>query len=660
MTNQKRNIYLVQANHQFGNNVFLPYSVGLIQAYCQTIPEIAEAFEFQGFTYLRKDPDTIAKAMTNPSVLGISCYIWNWEWSKALAKAVKQNHPDCLIVMGGPQVPVRSMEFFAEHGYVDLLVHHEGETAFSDVLIESLNGTPDYTKINGLSVGMADGVCFQTPPSERLVDLENIPSPYLNGVFDSLMDGPYDFHASQETHRGCPYSCAFCDWGSAVFTKVRRISDERLKAEMSWFGKYQIELLYNCDANYGLFDRDQGLTEFLVQTKQQYGFPAQFRAAYAKNSDTKVFKLAKMLNDADMSKGVTLSLQSLNTDTLDKIRRSNIKSDTFRELINDYRREGIGTYTELIIGLPGESYDSFVDGIDQLLQAGQHEGLNMYLCNVLPNSEMGAPEYIEKHGIQFVTMPILHQHSSPSTDGIEEFNKIVVETNTMSREDFKRIFLLCWAIQSLHCLGLTQLIAIFLHNEAGLSYSRLYEDIISFAEANPTTLLGQQLIKVSKTVDDALEGQNWGEYKPEFGDILWPNEEASFLDFVCQKPQFYDELLSFFRQTTAKEYASIGPDLLEDLVSFQQYSIIGPHTPAASSFDTRFDLHDYFQGLENGTRCPIKKTSRTLTAATDMVFDGNLELYAQQMVWYGRKSRNRRAVILSEAQESAEDLTILA
>ena len=113
--------------------MFLPYSVGLIQAYCQTNPVINENFDFGELIYLRSDPET-AQNMENPAVVGISCYIWNWEWSKELAWAVKQRHPECLVVMGGPQVPSRSQGFFREHQYVDLLVYHEGEIAFSNIL----------------------------------------------------------------------------------------------------------------------------------------------------------------------------------------------------------------------------------------------------------------------------------------------------------------------------------------------------------------------------------------------------------------------------------------------------------------------------------------------------------------------------------------------
>ena len=38
----------------------------------------------------------------------------------------------------------------------------------------------------------------------RTQNLEVLPSPYVAGCFDYLMGEPYDFHASQETHRGCP------------------------------------------------------------------------------------------------------------------------------------------------------------------------------------------------------------------------------------------------------------------------------------------------------------------------------------------------------------------------------------------------------------------------------------------------------------------------
>ena len=60
--------------------------------------------------------------------------------------------------------------------------------------------------------------------------------------------------ASWETNRGCPFSCAYCDWGSATGSKQMGVfPQERLKEEMEWFSHHSIEYIFCCDANFGMF-----------------------------------------------------------------------------------------------------------------------------------------------------------------------------------------------------------------------------------------------------------------------------------------------------------------------------------------------------------------------------------------------------------------------
>ena len=47
--------------------------------------------------------------------------------------------------------------------------------------------------------------------------------------------------ASWETNRGCPFSCAYCDWGSATNSKVARMELDRVFAELDWFSKNKVE-----------------------------------------------------------------------------------------------------------------------------------------------------------------------------------------------------------------------------------------------------------------------------------------------------------------------------------------------------------------------------------------------------------------------------------
>jgi putative methyltransferase len=639
-----QNVALVQVNYRFGNNVFLPHSAGLIRAYCESIPEIADNFKFLDFVYLREDPTEIAQRLDAPKIVGISCYMWNWEWSKKLAEQVKTFHPDCLVVLGGPQVPAQPQDFFESTPYVDLVVHYEGEITFSEILREHLRANPDYSQVDGISVRGQDGQHIQTPGRARTQDLEVLPSPYVAGCFDYLMSETYDFHASQETHRGCPYSCTFCDWGSAVFTKIRQFSDERLYSELEWFGKNQIELLYNCDANFGLLNRDLALTQKMAETKKAFGFPQQFRAAYAKNSNLKVLEIAKILNDSGMNKGVTLSFQSMDDRTLEAIKRTNIKVQNLKELVGLYREEGIPTYSEIIMALPGETYESFADGIQKILEAGQHDGLNIYVCIVIPNSELADPAYIAEHGIKSVRMPVLLAHSSPSEDPIVEYYDIVVETKSLPQKDFKRIYLYSWIVQLGHCLGLTQYLALYSRHRGNISYKTFYESLLEFGRQHPETLMGQEVQSVSEVLDGAVQGGDWGVVLPRFGEIVWPTEEASFLNLVCDKRRFYEEISQFLDSLLSENGVakSTAEHDLSELVLYQEKMIIDPHTQPVTNLDLEFDFHGYFDSAYKGAASELKKNPNRLTITSDATFQGDLESYARTIVWYGRKANKFR------------------
>lgn len=90
-----------------------------------------------------------------------------------------------------------------------------------------------------------------------------------------------------------------------------------------------------------------------------------------------------------MNKGVTLSLQTLSEDAAAKVGRTNVSIKHYTELMRLYNAEDIPTYTELILGLPGENYTSFANGLDNLLNAGQHHSVYVHNCEWLPCSVMG-------------------------------------------------------------------------------------------------------------------------------------------------------------------------------------------------------------------------------------------------------------------------------
>lgn len=623
----ERHVYFSQVNNTFGRNAFLPYSVGLIQAFCQQQPDIAGAYKFKGFCYLRKDVHEVAAAMDRPDVFGVSCYIWNFEYSIALAAAVKQAHPGCLIVLGGPHVPLRSENFFRKYPFVDLLVHYEGELTFADVLRERLKDAPDYTQVQGLSVQLPDGGCAKTPNRERVSDLSVLPSPYLTGVFDELIQDDYDFHASQETNRGCPYSCSFCDWGSNVMAKLKKFPTERLTAEFEWFAAHKIDLLYNCDANYGIFDRDFELTEAMASLKARTGFPNKFRAAYAKNSDDKVYRIAQVLHRAGMNKGVTLSFQSMHDKTLQLIKRKNIKIENFSQIINRYRSEGIATYSEIIIGLPGETYATFADGLDLLIRSGQHDSIQCYSCEVLPNSEMGHPDYQALHGIKSAHTPVLVFHGTPAADPHTEHYEIVVETAMLPPDDWLRCQMFAWAVQAFHCLNRTQVLAVWMHQMHGVSYRQFYETLLEHGMQYPETHLGRVVAEARGCFERLRRGEPWGIVDQQFGNITWPVEEGGFLHSLVF------ESLDNFLFDVQDSWSQKLPALESGVLYYQHLSTKRNAAPTICTFAN--NLHERVLGCYLGETIPVDR--RPHRYLVDSKHYADRETFAREAVWYARK-----------------------
>jgi radical SAM superfamily enzyme YgiQ (UPF0313 family) len=205
----KQQIQLVQVNYCYGENAFLPYSAGMLQAYAQSHEDVREAYEFLPIVFLREPVEQVVARLERVDVLALSCYIWNWEYSKALGRAIKEKFPECLVVMGGTQIPHQHKGFADAHPWADVLVFNEGEKVFTEVLRKRQT----LEEVKGV-VLLRDGKEIVNPPAERIQDVDALPSPYLVGVFDRILkDYPHlAFQGSQETHRGCPYSCTFCDW----------------------------------------------------------------------------------------------------------------------------------------------------------------------------------------------------------------------------------------------------------------------------------------------------------------------------------------------------------------------------------------------------------------------------------------------------------------
>lgn len=535
----KKRLYLSHVNNRYGENVYIPLSVGVLWAFARTFPEITNAYEFIDFLYLKEPIEQAVARLEDPDIIGIAHYIWNSEWNKAFAKAIKEKYPNCIVLVGGVHVPDESPAILDENSYFDFAIYGEGEGAFTDFLREHL--IKNYANVDSLI--WRDDESVRVNKRREFVDLDKLRSPYLDGVFDNLWEREPRWQVLQETARGCPYGCVFCEWGTTALSKLRPFSEERVFQEIEWFGQHKVPYVDNADANFGIIKRDVEITKHLVQVKEKYGFPVTFRTSFAKNSSDVIWNISNILHNANMLKAVTLALQSLQDDVLINIKRKNIKFDKFAEYIRRYDQAGIPTYTELIIGLAGETLDTFLNGIERCLEAGQHNGLFCYLNLALPNTEQNLLEYRSVHGIKTVSMFAMLSHGTPS-ETVREKQEIIVETASMPHEDWKRAYLHSKVVEIFHALGLLQDLALVLRQK-GLRYRDFYSDLLDWCLANPTTIAGREVVAIRDLLNNALSGGLWDCVDIRFGSISWPPEEFAFIRICCELDRFYTEIKEF-------------------------------------------------------------------------------------------------------------------
>ncbi len=619
-----------QYNFQYGNRIHFPYSIAMLETFLQSNDHINKNFKFGKTFVFREHVEEDINKCKNSDILLCSCYVWNWEITIHLAKQVKKINPNCLIIFGGPQVPEDTTGFFEKHPFVDILVHGEGEKIIENIFNTYL-GDKDFSNVKGITTKE-----FKTTFEGRINDLDILPSPYLTSNIWELVEKVegVKWICSWETHRGCPYLCTFCDWGSATFTKMRKFSEERLFKELEWFAENKIGYIDCCDANFGIFfERDLRLGRKLKELALTKKFPQTFQQSWAKNSSEKIIPIAKELQEGGLLTAVTLSVQSLDENTLDIIKRENMKFDKFSNLSNQFRQQGLPTYSEFIRGLPGETLETFKQGLEQLIGESKIDTIYIFHCIILPNAPMNIPEYREKYKIKTVRSPIYLGHSSVNNRTMEEYENVVISTSSATEEDIQEMYLYSWVILSMHGFGILEYVSRYYKKAHGISFMKFYEEFIEFCKTEKS-IFSEEYEKVIEHKNKGYQGKGWNHYDPNLGDIFWPIEEAAWLRLTSQKKRTLDGINSLLDYLEKKLGYTTPKEILQDLVKFQLFLITTKEDQdviKSENFD--YDWKGFF-----GNSSELKQTKKSYNYKNQVIEKDDFE-WNKRAIWYGRRGK---------------------
>ena len=509
-----------------------PINIGFIGSYLRKCN--GKSVDISLFKY----PGLVIDAIKDnpPDVIALSNYSWNSKLSEHVAGVAKKINPNVITVQGGTNFPHESelqLDYLLSRPNTDLFVELEAESSFTNFISDILKHEGNKKMIFGSPI---DGCVYINPESrysgnpilikgnlpKRLKELDDIPSPYLTGMMDIFFDGKLT--PFLETNRGCPFTCSFCHTGNKYFNKINMFSIERIVDEIKYIGPKASSLgivnLHLADTNFGMYARDRDLCETLYNTHNNFGWPRQIMATTGKNNKARVIDITKIMGNIF---SVNMSVQSMDPQVLSNINRDNIKIDDYIAVNDHLNKVGRSTKGELIIGLPGESKNSFVKGVQKVIDAGV-SSVTIYSLMMLHGTVFKNPDYRKKFGMEgkYRLVPLnFGEYNGTRVFDVEE---TCYKTNDMSYDDYLSI------------RGLSLIVEV-IHN------SRPFQSLFKYVKSlgiKPSKFIMEvynSIDKAPKLVKEILQG-----FMDETSNELWYSENE-LLDFY-RKDDNYTKLFA--------------------------------------------------------------------------------------------------------------------
>ena len=506
-----------------------PLNIGFIASYCKKL--FGNDVEITLFKYI----DKIDKAVNEnpPDILAMSNYAWCHRISREISKIFSKLNPNGIIVWGGPNFPLdlpSQERFFSDNSVIDIYVPVEGEIGFTNVVKKALevNSKDEFRNkmleepIDGCITRLKNGKLQYSTAPIRTKQLDEIPSPYTTGILNEFFDGK--LAPMIQTNRGCPFSCTFCVDGSDLVNKVNSFSIERVSKELHYIAKHvspNMHSMHISDLNFGMYTKDLEICEYINEIQEKYNFPKYVKVTSGKNKKEKIIAAIKKLGS---STSMTMSVQSMDPQVLSNIRRDNISKDALIALGPALKEEGLSTASDVIIGLPGESFSSTIQSIKDLIHA-EIEWIEVWTLMLLDGSELNTPKERNKWNLKS-KFRIIPRDFVKLKNGtvITEIEEVGIGSSSLSFDEYAELRLLALILRVTNSGTIFAPLFKFLNEQNVDVFDLLYKMLKSINLA-------------SKNIQELFE-----QFKQDTVNELWDSPEE--IEKNYQNDSEYQKLLS--------------------------------------------------------------------------------------------------------------------
>lgn len=313
-------------------------SIGLRYLYAN-MGELQSRTSLMEFVISDNPQDVAEKLLAGqPAIIGLGVYIWNATQTKAVVDIVKKVSPQTAIVLGGPEVsysPVR-----VNFDTADFIIQGEGDIAFGQLCSDILSGHAPQERL--IRAGLVDMASIELP--YRFYSDEDVANRYIY----------------VEASRGCPFLCEFCL--SSIDKRVRDVDTDQLVGEFEqlWLRGVRSFKFIDRTFNLNMKVANRLLDFFLARDEP---FFAHFEVIPDYFPESLKGRIAQF---PPASLQLEVGIQTLNPEVAARIRRK-LNIPKIEQNIAFLEKETAAhMHLDLIVGLPGESLESFGDNLNKL------------------------------------------------------------------------------------------------------------------------------------------------------------------------------------------------------------------------------------------------------------------------------------------------------
>ncbi len=327
------------------NSRYTHSSLGLRYLYAnlKELQENASILEFSINDALQSVAEKIL--MNSPNIVGIGVYIWNALEASELVQIIKKVSPQTTVILGGPEVSYAPLRVNFDNA--DFIIQGEGDTAFYDLCKNIINATPPENKIIKMSM-----------PSLKEIEL-----PYKYYTDEDIQNR----YIYVELSRGCPFECEFCL--SSMDEKVRAFNLDKVLEEFENLWQRGARNFKFVDRTFNLNMRTANrILDFFLEKEEPYFahfevIPDHFPASLRK-------KISQFPHGALQ---LEIGIQTLNPEIANNISRQLLLDKIEENIIFLENETEAHIHLDLIVGLPGETLESFGKNLDELVRLSSCE-----------------------------------------------------------------------------------------------------------------------------------------------------------------------------------------------------------------------------------------------------------------------------------------------